>query len=280
MIYRSLFLWISFSLYAHEQVLEGNFSMPLSQQPTPLVSFGQNIIDQGQTIVYLFADSFLGKKNDYNDVIPSVVYGIRDDLSIYLTLPFSPGNTDKEHHSAGLEDATAQLEYSFWGRESKNSSDLATLVGNVTFPTGSGHKNPPTGFGSPSFFLGATYNHTGSHWFVFTSQGALLTTSDHHTDFGNQFLYQFGLGRCFATPPGCLFAWQLELDGQYYGKNKIDGKTTPNSGGNTLFLTPSLWISTKRLVFQLGVGAPITQHWHGNQSSTRAVVDFNFGVTF
>ena len=97
------------------------------------------------------------------------------------------------------------------------------LVANITFPTGSSKKNPPTGFGSPSLFLGGTYYHVLVDWFVFTSHGAILTTSNHRTKIGDQFLYQFGFGRTIPSPEGWIYAWMIEIDGQYNKKNRIHG---------------------------------------------------------
>ena len=210
----------------------GNFSLRGSQQPGPLVSFGENIIDKGQVQSFLFADAFIGKNNHLTDVIPSILYGITDDLSFFFNVPFSPGNKAQNNHSSGLEDIFAQLEYAFYTATSSYSANQATLVANVTFPTGSSSKIPPTGFGSNSFFIGATFNHMAIDWFFFTSPGVLLTTLKHGTQFGNQFLYQLGFGRNIPSLSGWIFAWMVEFDGLYSWKNKIKGNIDPNSGGN------------------------------------------------
>lgn len=258
----------------------GNFSLPVSQQPGPLISFGENIINQGQVQFYLFADAVIGNHSYSTDVIPSLLYGIRNDLSIFFNVPFSPRNKDEHDHSSGLEDIFFQLEYALYTWNTIDAVNLATIVANVTFPTGSSTKDPPTGFGSSSFFIGATFNHTRADWFVFTSPGAILTTSKHGTKFGDQLLYQFGFGRNISSPPGWIFAWMVEFDGLYAWKNRIKGRIDPDSGGNTIYLTPSIWISSKRNILQLGLGYPILQHLFGNQLKSFLAIDFNWGITF
>ncbi|MBS3904365.1 MAG: hypothetical protein KGZ39_03460 [Simkania sp.] len=258
----------------------GNFSLSASQQPGPLVSFGENIIDKGQTQLFVFADAFMGKNNYFTDVIPSILYGIRNDLSLFLNVPFSPGNKDGSTHSSGLEDVFAQLEYAFYNKDHSHAVDQATLVANVTFPTGSSTKTPPTGFGSSSFFIGATFNHMLIDWFFFLSPGATLTTSKHQTHFGDQLLYQCGLGKNIPSPSGWIFAWMIEFDGLYAWKNTIKGALDPNSGGNTIYVTPSIWISSKRVIIQFGAGYPIVQHLFGHQSKQFLSLDFNVGITF
>ncbi len=66
----------------------GNFSLPVSQQPGPLVSFGENIINKGDLQLFLLADGFYGKTSYLNDIYPGILWGIRDNLSLFLNFPF------------------------------------------------------------------------------------------------------------------------------------------------------------------------------------------------
>jgi hypothetical protein len=258
----------------------GNLALPTSQQPGPLLAFGENILDQNQVQIFLAANTFLGNTSYSTNVSPGVVWGITNDLSLFVNVPISLRNKDRHHHSSGLQDFFAQLEYTFYNGEKPNRTNQATFVANVTFPTGSSTKNPPTGFGSTSFFLGTTFNHTEIDWLFFLSPGVQLTTSNHRTKFGDQIFYQFGFGRNIPSPSGWIFAWMVEFDGLFAWKNKIKGLTDPDSGGNVIYVTPSIWISSKNLIIQLGAGYPVVQHLFGDQSKKYLSLDFNFGVTF
>lgn len=258
----------------------GNFSLPTSQQPAALFGFGGNIIEKGEIQLYLFADDFVGKKRIITDIIPSVLFGITDEWSIFFNVPFTPLLKEDGKKSSGFEDFFIQLEYAFYNKSTTDYTDQATLVSNITFPTGSTHKNPPTGFGSPSLFLGGTYYRTWVDWFVFTSNGAILTSSEHGTKFGDQFLYQMGFGRNFSTPKGWIYAWMVEVDGQYYKKNRIDGIIDNNSGGNVIYVTPSIWISSKEMLFQFGVSLPVNQNLFGNQNKFDYALNLNFAWSF
>ncbi len=261
----------------------GNFIFPSSEQPGPLISFGQNIIDKNQIQFFLEADKIGGVNKHTIDVVPSVLYGVTDNFSIFFNLPIAASFKDKAHQSSGLEDAFLQFEYAFYAYQNHNYTDQATVVTNMTFPTGSADKRPNTGFGSPSFFLGTTFNRIYVKWFLFTSYGTILTTEDKddETKFGNQFLYQAGFGRnLFNIDSKWIFAGLVETDGTYAEKNKINGATDPNSGGNVVYVTPSLWISSKNLVFQLGAGMPVTQHLYGDQGKNRYLLEVNLGWTF
>jgi len=258
----------------------GNFALPTSQQPYGLFAFGGNLIDKSEVQLFFFADDFKGKDKVIIDLIPSILFGITDECSIFFNFPFTPELRDGNRKSSGLEDFFIQLEYAFYNKKTSSYVDQSTLVGNITTPTGSIKKNPLTGFGSPSLFLGGTYCRMMVNWFIFTSQGATLTTSDHKTKIGDQFLYQFGLGRNIPSPPGWIYAWMVEIDGQYNKKNRVHGNIDPNSGGNTIYVTPSLWISSKEIAFQFGVSFPVNQNLFGVQRKFDYALNLSFAWSF
>lgn len=73
----------------------------------------------------------------------------------------------------------------------------------------------------------------------------------------------------------------VEFDGIYTWKDKIQGVTDPNSGGNLIFLTPSIFISSKEsFLMQFGVGFPIQQHLFGHQNRKEYAVSLNIGWLF
>jgi hypothetical protein len=258
----------------------GNFALPVSQQPAALFGFGGNIIEKGEVQLYFFADCLAGKKRVVSDLIPSVVFGITDDWSILFAFPVTPLFKDGPDQSRGPEDFILQLEYAFFNKKTATYSDAATVVGNVTFPTGSDNKRPPTGFGSPTLFLGGTYYHTMVDWFVFTSHGGILTFSNIDKKIGDQFLYQFGFGRNIPSPEGWVYAWMLEVDGQYNKKNRIKNRLDHNTGGNVIFVTPSIWISTKYTLIQFGVSIPVSQNLYGKQNKFSYGVNLNIAYSF
>jgi hypothetical protein len=259
----------------------GNFALQTPQQPGPLLSFGQHIINENQSQFYSFADYFEGKRKHKVDIIPSILYGVTDDFSISFNVPIAANYKENKNHSSGWEDIFLQLEYAFYEDKTATFAEQATFVTSITFPTGSARKQPTTGFSSSSFFLGATFNRMYTDWFGFTSHGVLLTTSDEGTKFGNGFFYQFGLGRnILSVTSELIVSGMIEINGLYVKKDKIRKITDPNSGGNTVYITPSLWVSSKKLIVQLGFGLPATQHLFGNQKRNNYLLAANFGWTF
>lgn len=265
-----------------EQTLKiGNLAFPSALQPSPLVAFGQNIFDRKEALAQLAINKFQNENQYFINISPALIYTFTDSFSLFLVAPFAPRYRTGHHHSSGPEDAIIQLEYAFYTKAHKTYYDQATIVANVTIPTGSMKKNPPTGFGANSFFLGGTFSRMEIDWFYFASSGGIVTTSSHRTQHGDQFLYQLGFGRRIANTKEWLFDWMIEVDGTYSWKDRINGKLDPNSGGNVILLTPSLWFSTNESLFlQLGIGVPIQQNLFGHQKRNQYVIFFQSGWLF
>lgn len=269
---------LAFSLLAEEEEpeKEGNFSLPSSQQPYGLFAFGGNVIDKGERQIFLFADEFLGRHKIVSDVIPSFLYGISDEFSILFNFPFSPKMLDGCEKSSGLEDFYCQLEYAIFNQKTKNYIDQVTLICNMTVPSGDIRKHPPTGYGGPSVFVGATYIRMCPDWFFFAGQGAILTSSKHRLRAGNQLLSQYGFGKSICSPEGWIYAWMIEANGQFQQRNRHEFDT----GGSIIFLTPSLWISSETLLLQFGVSVPVYQNLFGHQRRIDYALNFNLGFSF
>ncbi|ETO93115.1 hypothetical protein [Legionella oakridgensis] len=248
---------------------EGNFALPAPQQPGPFLSFGQNIIGKNQ-IQIDFDPSYLYQTNSsFLALSTSFLYGLSDTASIFFTLPVAVKYTTGSNHSSGLSDVSLQGEYAFYDNSNSKSTQQATMVTAITFPTGSSTKNPPTGNDTYNFFIGGTYNQIFIDWSWFVSPGINWFAVKDHTLMGSQYLYQFGIGKNFQSQRDrFIWAGLLELDGVYSEKNKLFGKKDPNSGGNIVNITPSLWYSTQTLIIQAGIAFPLLQQWNGNQSKT------------
>lgn len=331
---KNLILWglICFAPLSYAQTIDnnyeedeppaiGNFILPSSQQPATLVGFGRNLLEAGQTQLFLYPDYFGGTNNHYADIAPSIVHGLSDRTSIFMEIPFAtsyqdvnpatiePAEIDEEGevtpatiipgqqtHSAGVEDTEIKLEHTFYYHSNRCYNEDASFVTSVTLPTGSSQKEPATGYGQPTLLLGATYTRTYADWFGFTSDGVRLPMPATHwngnpngeefphtytaVSNGNEFLYQGGIGRnLFNIDRKWIIAFMVEGNGTYIQKTKENGVTDPNTGGNTLFVVPSLWASSKHLIFQLGVGVPVVQQLNGDQNKTRYLIVGGVGWT-
>lgn len=262
----------------------GNFALPSPQQPGPLMAFGQTLI--GKNYLQLSADTFSlfpsAAGGAFNSINAAMVYGISDRTSLYFNYPIEAEYLTRVHRMTGLKDVTLQLEHAFYTWGNSKYQEQATAVGYLSLPTQESDPGQvsPIGFGSSSFFIGATYNRTYVDWLVFVSPGIQLTDTSNQVRLGSQYLYQAGVGRniFYVTNQSMLFGL-VEMTGQYTEKDKILGVANPDSGGNIISLTPSLWLSTQKLIIQVGVGFPVVQDLYGNQTKTDYFIMTNVSWT-
>lgn len=249
-----------------EQPKVGNFALPISQQPGPLISFGQNFVNQGDFLAFLYPDQLKGKHKSFVEVIPSILYGITNKLSLFVEFPIELKLEYGNQKSRDFSDLIVQLEQVVYVGESVGTVNDISIVGNITFPTGTISKDPHTGFGSPTFFLGATLSrfHTDSYYFA--SFGGRITTFHKHNKFGNSFLYQAGIGRNIAYKADAwTLNWLVEFDGVYTQRSILSNAIDYNSGGNIILIGPSLFFSTQHFLAQAGISAVAAQHLFGDQ---------------
>lgn len=253
----------------------GNFALSGSQSPTPLYSFGQNIVSRGIFQLYFNPNILQNKKQSFKQGAASWRYGLADNLSLFITTPYNAFTVDN-HHSDGYGDTSVQGEYAFIAHAYKTHTTQATIVGSVTIPSGKSNIQPPLGLGVPSYFGGLTFNQVYPRWLWFISPGMLYIQTNEQTHIGNQYFYQAGLSGVLASQTNeYIWAAMLELDGQNNNKNTLRGHFQPNSGGHFLYLTPSLWYSTKSFYIQAGVSLPINQQWSGNQPQNQYFASAN-----
>ncbi|HEX4069309.1 MAG TPA: hypothetical protein VHX42_04380 [Candidatus Babeliales bacterium] len=264
-----------------KQLKVGNFALPLSQQPAPLFSFGQNLVAQGDFLAFLYVAQLKGKQKSLVEAYPFFLYGITDKLSLVISVPIAAKFQEEQYTSHDFEDLIVELEGIIYLSETSTSVNMISLLGDIAFPTGSTSKTPATGLGSPHFFLGVTLSRTQLDWYYFTCWGGIMTTTHHHSKIGNSLLYQFGVGRNIAyRSDRWLLNWMIELDGTYEQRDKICGVVDCNSGGNTLFLGPSIFFSTQRFEMDIGIQGVVAQHLFGVQSRDSYFAEAYFGWKF
>ena len=249
----------------------GNFALPAPQQPGPLISFGQTLI--GRNHLQVEADSFGNFPGNgvFQNLNASMIFGVSDATAIYFNYPIQVDYSVRLTRLTALQDATLQLEHAVYTAGTSSYQDQASVVGFVTLPltTIDPTRKFPLGYGAPAYFLGATYNRTTVDWLGFVSPGVFLTTAHDHIQLGSQAIYQAGIGRNIMSETNrYILMGLLEFDGQYTTKDKVLGHSLPNTGGNMIGLTPSLWFSTQQLIMQLGVGFPVVQNLNGKQKKT------------
>ena len=260
----------------------GNFSLPSPQQPGPLLSFGQTLIGRNHQQLEYTTFSPFHVVGPFRNMNASIISGLTDSTSLYFTYPITSDSSTRSLHATAIGDVTLQLEHAFYTEGNRQYQEQATVVGAMTLPLQevSPSRNKAIGYGSPTYFLGTTFNRTYVDWLVFVSPGAWFTTTSNNVRLGSQGLYQAGLGHTIVsvTDKSILFGL-LELDGQYTYKDEVFKHGLPNTGGNVIALTPSISLATENLIAHVGVGFPVVQNLNGTQKLTDYFIAASFTLT-
>lgn len=247
----------------------GNLALPSSQQPGPLIGFGQNMLDKGDLQLFNYTNYLKGENKSYTEIVPSLLYGFTSDFSMYLQLPIALKYKENGYVFRGIQQSIIQFEYSFYNRTTLTELNQISVVANVALSPSPANQNIRRGVGVENFFLGFTASHMSHTWYPFISVGGIISSKeDSKTKYGNQVLYECGLSKNISYKEDTyILNWMIEFDGFYKQQNKICGVIDPNSGSNTLLLGPSIWFSSSHFSLQVGFSGVVYEKGLGNQQN-------------
>jgi hypothetical protein len=258
----------------------GNFMLPGSQAPGPLISITPIFLDKGITTLSLYVLHTTGQDQSFNGLLPEIAYGITDNLSILIAAPYAISSQYNQARSSGAGDALFELDYTLYSKTTSQYAEAVKLISGFTLPTGSSSVQPATGFGAPSYIINLTYNRYYTAWFGFASGGIQYPSTHNGSKFGNIALYQGGFGRNIMNIDSkWSLAWVLEADGTYTSQSRINGMTVNNTGSNIITITPSISIASKYLFIQAGITKPIISNLYGHQNKQGYAVTAEFSYT-
>ncbi len=224
----------------------------LLQGPGPIFSLGHNIFPKNQLVVEeeLFFVKIKPNNNSLLINFNNIYYGITNRLSILVTIPVILKEIKIPHkHSRGLGNLIAQAEYAFYEKKEVDALFQWTVLGNVVIPTTRIVANTDViTTRAPSFFCGITTNNLSSVWYTYSDIGVFFTTKRHQFKLGNQLWYGLGGGRKLYTHNKLTLTGLIEMSGIYERPDKIGKKTDLKTGGNRLYLGPTLRIYYGSLV--------------------------------
>lgn len=124
------------------------------------------------------------------------------------------------------------------------------------------------GSGSWDPQLGGVLTYQSLKWEFDTSSGYRFNTAADHFSFGDEaftnqsFQYRVWPSELGSGVPGFLYA-VLESNLIWTGKNRMNGKIDPNSGGLIWYLDPGLQWVTERYVLEAAVQLPAVTSFNG-----------------
>lgn len=165
----------------------------------------------------------------------------------------------------GVSDLLFQVESVLYAKYEFSYLYYSTFVFNITLPTGSPSKTPSTGLGAPSFFFGITAGYLSIDWYLYNSYAIEIPLYYVASKHGRTYLYQAGIGHNLKHSKKWIFCLTLEGNGYYSQRDITNFTKDKNSGGNTFYLGPNIWIANERLAIQSGFQFAVADHLFGKQ---------------
>ena len=202
-------------------------------------------------------------------------YGITPEFMLLAVLPYKSGKTTGElvqnpdgtleldtagaGRASGLGDVALLGRYTFLKTESPDSTTVMAGVAGIKFPSGStdakttdgeeyldSHLQPGTG--STDYLLGLSFSHSLTRFSVSANLLGTITTEGKFGtmthQFGNSMNYdvtaKYRVAPEAFSPTKPQWFAAVGLNGEVREREKIDGMTMGDSGGNTIYLSPGL----------------------------------------
>jgi len=228
-------------------------------------------------------------------VIPNVLlYGATRDLALFAVFPYifrtlkfpdpETGNRINQKDN-GIGDLSLIARYTVYAKDYPSGTfRLAPLFG-IKIPTGDDDLRPIT---TDSFDLqfGVVSTVTwdfGRHELDADAVYRVNTEADNF-DKGDSLTYDLSYQLR-------VFPWNLpergvpnfiylvaEANGFFAKRNSVNGSTVGNSGGNIVFLSPSLQYSARRYIIESSIQLPVIQDLNGDQIEADFVWTIGFRI--
>jgi hypothetical protein len=255
-----------------------------------------------------FSDSeLLGFSEEGNDVhtldylysVSAVAaYGITDDLTLSLRVPYNSFNNVREAHSDepdeihqhgdsdGIGDMTLLAHYRFLQMSSRQFQ--SALILGIKAPSGKtdeqdihgerfeAEHQPGSGSWDPIVGVAVT-KRMGRVSLDADLRYALVTEGSQDTDLGDMMNYDLAFS--YHVPGKLSLDLVLEANGEWKQKEEINGSKDENSGGHILYLSPGMRVRLNNALSAfISVGLPVIQDLNGIQSDTNFRTIFGISV--
>ncbi|GCB05260.1 transporter [Ralstonia sp. SET104] len=243
----------------------------------------------------------MNRRMEVSGLMTMLGYGVTRDLAVFAVLPYmdrrlsmNMGGSDVSRSQAGFGDAMFLGRYTAYEDNAPGSTIRVAPFLGVKAPTGNDHASdrfgrlPPMlqpGSGSWDWQGGVVASYQSLDW------GGDVQLAHQSNGKANGFragaITRLDLsvqrrlwpGTLSEGVPGFLYGG-LEANLIHTAKDRVNGMGDPNSGGTTLFLTPTLQYVTRKWVLEAGIQIPISQHLNGTALKNNYILTTGFRLNF
>lgn len=252
--------------------------MPV-QAHEPVFSLGPETIWEGGVGIETEFE-FEGERGEQLSALHyEVLYGVTSDLSITLQVPQLLEREESGETGHGLGDIELRAKYQFFRQDLLGAQHKVSGIFGIKAPTGDEDADPQLGTGTSDLLFGASYGFESRTWYRFLTARYRWRTERGGRDPGDRLFIDGAIG--YRPWQGEYTEWDLvallEINVEFESKSEVANATLHNTGGDTLWLGPSILFSPNpQWMLKGGVQFPTYEDLNGNQeySEFRAV----FGI--
>lgn len=186
--------------------------------------------------------------------------------------------------SSGLGDFTLFTKYVALRVDRPRETFQVAVKGGLKLPTGDETAVLPLGSGAVDYSAGAVLAWIIDRSGVYAEVVPTFTTEAHNVKKGNSVSYNVAWGYrllpgVYGTYPARSLNAYLEVNGAWRAHDRVRGHRVPDSGGQTLFLSPGLqYIPWRRVLVEASVQVPVVEDLNGSPLKTDVTVMTGFRV--
>lgn len=209
-------------------------------------------------------------------------YGVNSKLTLFGVLPWVTKSLEMdvadnriERDNQGLGDVQTFARYTFWQDDVPGRTFRMSAFGGLTLPTGKDDESDSFGKLPPNLQDGSgAWNAFGGVVATWQSMnyefdGAISYRENREANdfaFGDETRLDLSFQRWYwpsedKRDAGFLFG--VELNYLHQDRNRMNGQNDANSGGDTLWLSPTAQYVTRRYILEAALQKPVIQDLNG-----------------
>lgn len=206
-------------------------------------------------------------------------YGWNSDLALIGVAPYLDKEQARSTWSSprgdvGLGDIRGFARYTIYRDNYRRGQTAIAPFAGMETPTGEHEKSGlprPLQLGSGSWdpFGGMVFQQAGLYKSHYATVSYQNNTEADGFEFGNEFRINYAFQRYLLkrnpdNGPSSVLYGQFEVNYLDQDNHELNGIENPNTGGSTLYFTPSFQLISRRWVIESALQIPVEQNLNGN----------------
>jgi hypothetical protein len=208
-------------------------------------------------------------------------YGITDRLTFVPTIPIvSKKPVNNKGDKTGLGNISLQFNYLLYEHEELDDARYRFMItAGAGFPTTTINEVTLFSLKGYNTMIAAMQDFMSKEWFAYADFGTIIVGKNGNNKTGNFLIYDMGLGRILCINDHYI-TFMAEFFGVYMKPDRINGIIHPITGGNAIFVGPTLHYFFKDRFLHAGILAKIATQARSTEKQSSYLIGVTGGYYF